>query len=204
MVLPDTICRKTVLSYIVFVSSSNIQYKFYVNTVQYISSQSRYSTGQYRVSISGSGSDQVCKEYCGIQSSFDKVLILSFTCMYLIKSIMCVYAMFNEICKKHQYWCNCHVSVPAIGVETALSSTVLLHKYRYTSDADDTHDVYVSLRHGVMEVAIRYMHKLIFFQSKISCAKVSILMPCVNKHYLHTYVYFTHTLLPYIFFKMAW
>ena len=93
--------------------------------------------------------------------------------MYLLKSIMCVYAMLNELCKKHQYWCNCHVSVPAIGVETALSSTVLLHKYRYTSDADDTHDVYVSLRYGVMEVAIRSMHKLIIFNQKWTARRFS-------------------------------
>ena len=50
--------------------------------------------------------------------------------MILSFSIICVYDMLNEPCKKHKDWGNYHVSVSDIAVETASSGTLLFHNGR--------------------------------------------------------------------------
>ena len=127
MVLFHTSCRKTILSNVVFVSSSNIQYKSYIIISTVHSSQYRYITGRYRVSVSVPELNQVCKEYCNVQSSFDKVLISSFACMLMLIFVVYVCAMLNEPCKKHQGGCSCHVFESDIGMVSASSGAVLEH-----------------------------------------------------------------------------
>ena len=54
--------------------------------------------------------------FATVKSGFNKAIILSFACIHLL-SIMCVYDMLNEPCKKHKAWGNCHVSVLGIAME---------------------------------------------------------------------------------------
>ena len=55
--------------------------------------------------------------------------------------------------------------------------------YGYTWDADNKHEVYVYLLHDVIDIAIRVKHKWVIQKQK-KCAKLSMLMPCINTLYL--------------------